>query len=291
MILAAGLGTRLKPLTDAVPKPLVPVGDMPMIAHVIQRLRASGCAPIVANAYHLGAELARYCDGANVLISSENELLGTAGGIAHATSLLGSTARDVLVHNGDVLVDADLLEVIRAHGLRGADATLVTIAGPKHTGNVGTDESGRVVRLRTETFAKGEVSGGEFTGVHVISAHVRKRLPARGCIIGDVYMPLLRGREIVIGMHVARGFVDVGSPPGYLQANREWLTRHAMHAFVAPSATVGAGVVLDESVVCDGANVGGEGSLARCVVWPGATATAPSADTIYGPNVTVTLRK
>jgi mannose-1-phosphate guanylyltransferase len=282
LILAAGAGTRLRPLTDLTPKPLVPVGDVPMIAHVTERLRLAACAPIVANAYHHKDALVSFCTSADILVSAEAELLGTAGGIAHAASLLGGG--DVLVHNGDVLVDTDLKELVRLHQEGGADATLVIVAGPKQTGNVGADAQGRIVRLRTETFAEGEVSGGEFTGVHVTSARVRSSLPAKGCIIGDVYMPRLRSRRGELRTVRARGFVDIGSLAGYLRANREWLARRGNGSFVAPSARVDVGVVLDESVVGDGARVTGGGALTRCVVWPGASAVAPCSDAVVCPG-------
>jgi mannose-1-phosphate guanylyltransferase len=282
MILAAGLGTRLKPLTDRMPKPLVPVGDAPMIAHVADRLRGAGCAPVVTNVYHHAEAVTRWAEGAGVLVSTETDLLGTAGGIAHAASMLGEGA--VLVHNGDVLVDVDLHEVVHAHEERGVDATLVIVSGPARTGNVGTDTRGRIVRLRTETFADGEVSGGEFTGVHIVSARVRASLPSNGCIIGDVYMPHLRSGQNTLHAVLARGFVDIGSVAGYLRANQEWLTRRGARSFVASSAEVDAGVVLDGSIVGDGARVTGDGTLARCVVWPGATVVAPCSDAVIVPH-------
>jgi len=258
---------------------------------VAERLRGAGCTPIVTNAYHHAEAVTRWATGTSVLVSTETELLGTAGGIAHAAGMLGEGA--VLVHNGDVLVDVDLRDVIRAHEQSDDDATLVIVSGPARTGNVGTDVRGRVVRLRTETFADGEVSGGEFTGVHVISPRVRASLPGKGCIIGDVYIPRLRTQHGAFQVVVARGFVDVGSVAGYLRANQEWLTRRgasfrrsegAGPSFVAPSAQVDVGVVLDRSIVGDGARVTGTGTLARCVVWPGATVVSPCSDAVIVPS-------
>ena len=77
---------------------------------------------------------------------------------------------------------------------------------------------GRIVRLRKETFAPGETRGGEFAGIHMVSADVRATLPARGCIVGDVYMPLLRA-GVVLREYPAANLVDVGTPAGYLDAN------------------------------------------------------------------------
>jgi mannose-1-phosphate guanylyltransferase len=278
MILAAGLGTRLRPLTDLLPKPLVPIGDRPMLAHVVDRVRAAGCAPVVANAHHFGDALARFCAETGVAVSREDDLLGTAGGVAHAAALLGEG--DVLVHNGDVLVSAPLDEVLGAHEERTAGATLVVVPRGAGEGNVGFDDRGAVVRLRRETFAEGETHGGEFTGVHVVSARIRAALPEKGCIVGDVYMPRLRTKNADLYVYPARDFVDVGSPAGYLRANLEWLAARGLDSYVGDDVRLDPRVTLDACIVGPGAVITGEGVLARSVVWPGATAGAPLSDVI-----------
>src|SRR5262245_40888659 len=111
MVLCAGLGTRLKPLTDWCAKPLVPIGDRPALAHVLDRLR--GFSPLVANVHHRADEVAAFANGAGVLVSREDDLLGTAGGVARASSLLGEGP--VLVWNGDILADLDAEALVRAH--------------------------------------------------------------------------------------------------------------------------------------------------------------------------------
>jgi mannose-1-phosphate guanylyltransferase len=284
MILAAGLGTRLRPLTDRVPKPLVPVGDAPMIAHVIKRLRGAGATPIVANAFHHTGELAAYCATQGVSVSEESDLLGTAGGIAHAARLLGEG--DVLVHNGDVLATVDLASLVSAHASAKAAATLAVVPGPSGAGNVGSDAQGRVVRLRKETFAAGEVSGGEFTGIHVVSPRVRRALPAKGCIVGDVYMPRLRvERDLYV--QPAADLVDIGSIAGYREANVAWLRRRGLRSWVGAGAHVAETVALEDTVVGDGARVTGDGALVRCVVWPGESVTAPATDTVFAYSTQV----
>jgi mannose-1-phosphate guanylyltransferase len=277
MILAAGLGTRLRPLTDILPKPLVPVGDRSMLAHVVERVRAAGCAPIVVNAHHHADAIARACDELGVTVSRETEdLLGTAGGVARARALLGSG--DVLVHNGDVLASASLADLLEAHRARGSAATLLVVARAAGEGNVGFDDLGTIVRLRKETFAPGETSGGEFTGVHVVSERVA--LPERGCLVGDVYMPRLRGKIADLCVHSASEFVDVGSPEGYLAANLAWLAACDIESYVGDDVVIDPRVTVDHCVIGSGASVEGEGVVARCVVWPGATVMAPIADAV-----------
>ncbi len=271
MVLAAGLGTRLRPLTDLLPKPLVPIGDRPMLAHVAERLREAHCERIVANAHHHADAIAAFCAREGIEVSREEDLLGTAGGLEHAAALLGEG--DVLVHNGDVLVDVDLRALGDAHREKGAAATLAIVSCAEHEGNVGVDGAGRVVRLRKETFADGEIAAGEFTGVHVVSPIVRATLPKKGCVVGDVYMPRLRGKAADLYVYHARDYVDVGSIEGYIRANVAWLG--ARTSFVADGAYVAEGVTLDRVVVGANARVEGAGVVSRCVVWPNAIARAP----------------
>jgi mannose-1-phosphate guanylyltransferase len=279
-ILAAGLGTRLRPLTDRLPKPLVPIGDTPVLGHVVRRLRTAGFSKLVANAHHHAEAVATLAASYGVQVVSEAHLLGTAGGLAGAAALLGEG--DVLVHNGDILVggDGSLEGLWHAHG--GHTATLLVVPAPRGAGNVGVDESGRVVRLRKESFGE-ETSGGEFTGVHVVGHALRRGLPKEGCLVGDVYLPHLRkhGAEGAdIRVHSATSFVDIGSMAGYLDANMAWLAGRSSYveeAFVDPRVT------LEGCVVLRGARVEGAGRLERVVVWPGATATAPLANTVVTP--------
>src|SRR5258708_10278422 len=104
MVLAAGLGTRLRPLTDHCAKPLVPVGDRPMVAHVLERLRTAGVSRIVVNSHHRVDEVRDFFRSQpHVRVSEEQELLGTAGGLAYASESLGEG--DVAVWNADILAD------------------------------------------------------------------------------------------------------------------------------------------------------------------------------------------
>src|SRR5688572_7988597 len=99
MVLCAGLGTRLRPLTDEIAKPLVPIGDRPAVAHVAERL--SSFPSRVINVHHRPDDLERWASARGIAVSREIDLLGTAGGLEHAAPLLGEG--DVLVWNGDIL--------------------------------------------------------------------------------------------------------------------------------------------------------------------------------------------
>ncbi len=113
MIFAAGLGTRLKPITDTMPKALVPVGGEPLLHHVIVKLRAAGYDHLVVNVHHFASQIREYLAthdyGVDIQISDETEeLLETGGGIAHAKDLLLPSEEPILIHNVDILSNLDL---------------------------------------------------------------------------------------------------------------------------------------------------------------------------------------
>jgi mannose-1-phosphate guanylyltransferase len=276
-VLSAGLGTRLRPLTLELPKALVPIGDRPALAHIVDRLAALGCAPVVVNAHHQGDALAAFAragESAPFAVSLEEELLGTAGGLAFARARLG--AGDVVGWNGDLV--ADLPAELFASLPVGAAAALVVEGGaPPGRGNVGLADDGRIVRLRStiDPSAPSETSSASFLGAHRIGAGLVERSPPLGCLVGDLYIPaLLRGEHLVARPTKAR-WIDVGSPRTYLDANLAWLG--AREAFVAAGATIAPEVTLRASVIGAGARVEGEGLLDQVVVWPGAVARAPLA--------------
>jgi mannose-1-phosphate guanylyltransferase len=276
MVLAAGLGTRLRPLTDLLAKPLVPVGDRPAIAHVIEHLRGAGVERIVVNAHHRASDVRAFAEGLpfEVQVSEEADLLGTAGGIARAARLLGDG--DVLVWNGDILAPVDVEAVVAKHV---GEATLVVQAMPLGQGPVGLDAEGRVVRLRKESFGE-EATGGQFLGVSVLSAELRKRMPTKGGLVEDLLVPAL-ARGAAVRAHLFAGpWHDIGSVRSYLAANAAWLRTRGLDAWTGPGARVAPGVRLERTVVGAGAVVEGSGVLAGCVVWPGARMTAPNADRV-----------
>ena len=128
MIFAAGLGTRLKPLTDTKPKALVEVGGKPLLWHVIHRLRQAGFGRIVINVHHFASQIVDYVHahddfGLDIRISNEQEtLLDTGGGIRHAAPLFDADS-PVLIHNVDILSSVDLKQLYEAAG--DADAALL----------------------------------------------------------------------------------------------------------------------------------------------------------------------
>jgi mannose-1-phosphate guanylyltransferase len=276
MVLAAGLGTRLRPLTDVLAKPLVPVGDRPALAHTLERIRAAGFERIVVNAHHRAEDIQHFARGLpfDVAVSEERELLGTAGGIAHASSLLG--AGDVVVWNGDILADVDLRSLVAAHD---AAATLVVQPLLRGDGPVGLDGMGNVVRLRQDVFGD-EEHGGQFLGISVLSAALRARLPPQGGLIENLLVPALRRGAVVRSFPFDGSWTDIGTVESYRAANLAWLKERGLTHWVGSEAQIAAEISLHDSIVGAGARVEGSGVLARCVVWPGAKARAPAIDEV-----------
>ena len=287
MVLAAGLGTRLRPLSAELPKPLLPIGDRPAVMHLLERLARAGISRAVINTHHLPEAFASL--GAPPLpvdVIHEPEILGTAGGLHNAASLLGDG--DVLVWNADIVADVDvdgLLALLRG----GAAAALAAAPRPRGQGTLGVDASGRLVRLRGVVVGS-EARGGDFLGVQAVSAALRGELPHAGCLVGDVYLPALRGGGDLRVLDAPGPWDDIGTVAAYLDANRRWLGARGAPAYVGAGARVGDEVVLEGSVVGAGASVQGRGTLRHCVIWPHARAEAPLEDAVVTSAGTLVRR-
>jgi mannose-1-phosphate guanylyltransferase len=290
MILCAGLGTRLRPLSDEIPKPLMPVGDRPLLQHIAERLRAAGLLKPVVNLHHMSTHffnrIREMPDNFKVVLE-EPDILGTAGGVAHARELF---AHDVLLlWNGDVLTNFPVLDLIeQARRTRGLCLAVRTRSAGQ--GTVGLNSEGRVVRLRGERFGR-EASGGDYLGVCALGLDCLRTLPARGCLIGEWALPVLRQGGTIHGLCVEPPYwFDIGEPSSYLRANLHWLGLAApapSGSWIGTGATLAPGVSASRSVVGSGAVVGGSGALHECVVWPDARASAPLTRAIVTPRTTL----
>jgi mannose-1-phosphate guanylyltransferase len=259
------------------------IGDRPQIDLVLDVLARSGVPRAVVNTHHLAEQFDDAWVGARplpVTRSFEPEILGTAGGIENAAGALGDG--DILVWNADILADLDVRALVRAHRAARSAATLAIVGtGPPGRGTVGVDASGSLARIRAARRGV-EERGADYAGIAILGPALRARLPEQGCLVGDVLVPwLAEGFDVHTFDVGAARVLDVGSLEAYLEANLVWLSAHTKTgSFVASSARVAEGIELVESVVLDGAVVEGAGMVERCVVWPGARATAPCARSI-----------
>ena len=221
MILAAGRGERMRPLTDHTPKPLLPVGGKPLIVWHIERLRAAGFSELVINHAHLGHRLEDALgDGAafgvRIAWSPEASALETAGGIRHALPLLADAP--FVVVNGDVFCDADFTALrAAAQGLEadGPLAHLMLVDNPEHhrEGDFHLDNAGRI-----HTDGQPRLTFSGLGAYHpALFADLADNTPAK-------LAPLLReamNAGKVTGQHYAGRWVDVGTPQRLAELDRE----------------------------------------------------------------------
>ncbi len=231
MILAAGLGSRLRPLTDGIPKALLDVGGAPMIERVIRRLRSAGVTEIVVNLFHLGERIVEFLAskgdfGLRLAFAREAELLGTGGGLKNAAWFFGD-GRPFFLHNVDVLSDIDLEGMLRFHEQAGALATLAVQRRPSARQLVFDPDGSLCGRQSPEgtEWARGPQSGAErlaFTGIHVIDPAIFARMTETGAFpILRTYLRLAaEGERIVAYRADGRYWQDIGSPETLAAARR-----------------------------------------------------------------------
>ena len=211
MIFAAGMGTRLKPLTDTMPKALVPVAGQPLLQHVLNKLHGAGIDNIVVNVHHFADQITDYLKGTEVKISDETSmLLETGGGLKKAQSLFGND-EPILVHNVDILSNLDLKALI-SEPLH--DATLVVSARKTKRYLLFDDDMRLVGWTNIETgevkspYADIDISKCRmlaFAGIHVIDQKLfvpMRDWHERFSII-DFYLSVCRDYDI-------RGYVQPG---------------------------------------------------------------------------------
>jgi NDP-sugar pyrophosphorylase family protein len=223
MILAAGIGRRLRPLTDATPKALLEVAGVPMIERVIRRLTVAGVREVVVNLFHLGDRIVDFLAsrgnfGLRIEFSREAELLDTGGGLKNAAWFFDD-GRPFFLHNVDVLSDIDLEGLLRFHRHVGALATLAVQSRPGSRQLLFDRRGALCGRESSEgvEWALGPVPDVErlaFTGIHVIDPGIFPRMTESGVFpITRTYLRLARDGERIFA-HRADGryWQDIGSP-------------------------------------------------------------------------------
>lgn len=306
MVFAAGLGTRLRPLTDLLPKPAVPFFDRPLAGWTLDALARAGVRQVVANTHHLAEacerELARARPaGMDLLFSREDAILGTGGGLRRAWQLAeeahGRMADDevLVVVNGDILFEPDLARLVRLHRERRAIATMAVreTADPWTLGAIEHGPEGLVssmLRKAPDPSAPAGTRAAMFTGVHVLSRAALERLPAEGCIVRGGYVRWLAEGARVGAVVCEEPWRDLGTPAVYLEAHLDVLAGRLALPGVSPArawrgtgARISPAAVLDEVVVGAGATVGAV-ALQRVIVWPGATVEHALSDAIVLPD-------
>lgn len=276
VVLAAGLGTRMRPLTDRTAKPALPVLNEPLIVRTLRELRRAGVTEVMINLHHrpetIRAAISESDLDLKVRYSRETAILGTGGALRKVRAFVGLDP--FFVVNGDVIFDFDLHGLLETHRRTQALATLALKPNPNPAlyKPVVTDRSGRILSIRGLPAGRKGTSS-LFASVHIIEPAILDRLPAGASdTVGDLYIPLLREGCHLQGVRQKGVWHDLGSPAGYLKAQAKLLLGQARKRSVVidPSVRVGKGARISRSVIGPGSVVEPLASIDGSVVWDGA---------------------
>lgn len=270
LILAGGLGTRLRPLTYNHPKPLLPIANRSHIEHIFDLLSEQSITEVVLLTSYMAAafdETRKRASrrGIDVQLAVEEEPLGTAGAIKNGESLVGGDS--FFVFNGDVLTDVDLGEFHRLHSEAAAEASimLTPVEDPSAFGVVPTEETGRVKGFIEKPEPGTAPTNHINAGVYLFEPSVLQRIPPDEVFSTEktLFPGMVEDDRDLFAFTLGSYWIDIGTPATYLRANLD-----ALSGTYETSAA--AGVDARETLVAQGANVSDEASLRSVCVGEGA---------------------
>ncbi|MFA6207948.1 MAG: NDP-sugar synthase [Candidatus Obscuribacterales bacterium] len=311
MVLAAGVGSRLDPLTSCLPKPLVPVANFPVMEHLLNLLKAHGFTDVIANLHYLPECLIEYFGdgkkfGTNIQFRVEEKLSGDAGGVRYCRDFLADGTFIVLM--GDLLTDADLSHIVAEHKRKKAIATigLKRVDDVSRFGVAVLDENGFIVGFQEKPSKEEALSNLASTGIYILEPEVFNYMPETGDYgFGRQLFPsLVKAGLPVLGVPIESYWSDVGTIeqyqssnfdvlsgqfkanlPGYRQEQRGGYSLYladgadidksveiAGNVIVGKNAQIKSGVVLRGNVVIGAGSVIEAGcKLSDTIVWPDST--------------------
>ncbi|HEY9677987.1 MAG TPA: NDP-sugar synthase [Drouetiella sp.] len=222
MVLAAGVGSRLDPLTRILPKPLVPIANKPVMEHILTLLKKHHVETIISNVHHLPEQVPAYFgDGTRLGMSlqykHEVELSGDAGGVRSCREFLQDGT--FLVIMGDLITDADISYVVNQHKAKGAIATIALqkVADVRHFGVAVTDADGFIKGFQEKPSPEEAISDLASTGIYVLEPEVFDHMPAEGSFgFGRQLFPQLVEKGLpVLGVQVFGYWSDIGTMENY----------------------------------------------------------------------------
>jgi mannose-1-phosphate guanylyltransferase len=306
MVLAAGLGTRLRPLTYEITKPMVPVLDRPVMEHIVDLLEKHGFGEVIANVHYFPDSIREYF-GERIAYRFEEELLGTAGGVRACAEFFGE--EPFLVISGDALTDIDLTAFAARHRASGGIATLAVkqVKDTREYGVVLHDRDGRITGFQEKPAPEEALSSLGNCGIYMFDPQIFDYFPDRPFVdwAKDVF-PMLLENDVPFHIHEVREYWnDIGSlselrqgtfdalggelrldvegdevSPGVIVAGGAPLgagVEVERPAWIGRDVTIGEGVGLMGPVVLgDGASIGAGAQLRSSIVFPGTEITAGS---------------
>lgn len=303
MILAAGKGTRVRPITYTIPKPLIPILQKPVMEFLLELLRQHGFDQIMVNVSHLAHEIESYFRdgqrfGVDIAYSFEGrivdgelvgEALGSAGGIRRIQDFNKFFDDTFVVLCGDALIDLDLTEAVKQHKQKGAIATIVTKEVPKDKvssyGVVVTDEENRITAFQEKPSMEEALSNQINTGIYILEPEVIDYIPSNQVydLGSDLFPKLVEAGAPFYSVPMEFQWVDIGKVPDYWHAIRGVLLGEIKNVDV-PGTEVAPGIHtgLNVAVNWDKVNITGPvyiGGMTR--IEDGATIVGPA---MIGPN-------
>lgn len=307
MVLAAGLGTRLKPITFGIPKPMVPVIDRPAMAHLLTLVAKHGFNDVVANLHYFPDTIRDYFGngsdfGVEIEYNFEPELLGTAGGVRAVSESLTEGGEPFLIISGDALTDIDLTKLIERHKSAGGVATLTVKRVPdtREYGVVLHDEAGRITGFQEKPEPEDALSDLGNCGIYVFSPEIFDYFPDTEFVdwAQDVF-PVLLERDVPFFIHeideywndvgslgelrsgtydALTGALDLGIPGTGSSDGKYSATEGALDnaelaegpIWIGHDVKIGAGAKLQGPVIIgDGATIGAGAAVRDSIVFPG----------------------
>ena len=287
-VLAAGLGTRLRPLTDTLPKPLIPVGLKPLITFAFDHLIAdAGVEEFIVNTHHLaGAYAEAFPEGSyrgrTLHFRHESVLLETGGGIRNIADLLLPGGGTLLIYNGDILTDLPLGPAIEHHRKSGNEVTLVLRSqdGPRRI--AWDPASGRLLDIHN-LLGTGRPEALAFSCVYLVEPAFLDRIPANKAVsVIPTFLEMIRDGQAIGGVLIDEGeWRDLGTRAEYLRVHRDLRGEAARfprygapdpgwREWVHPEAVIAADArLLGACVAGAGARVGAGAVLEDVILWPG----------------------
>lgn len=277
-VLGAGLGTRLKPLTEQLPKPLIPVFHRPLITYAFDHLIGIGINEFIVNTHHLSHCYNEIFPNKTyhhhpITFRHESVLLETAGGIANITDLVPHDS--FIVYNGDILTDLPLAPLIRAHRDSNNIVTLVLrSSGP--TKHIAYNESSGLVSDIRNILKTGNEGSHQFTGIYAVSPEFQQWLtPGKIESVIPIFLNLIQEKKRLGGVVIDDGYWwDLGERESYLNAHAILFDKLSTPPPISSQAYIHPSAILNGlNLISDGASVAAGVTLEDCILWPNARVT------------------
>ncbi len=290
MVLAAGIGSRLEPLSNYIPKPLIRIGGRPVMEHILLLLKRYGFNEVISNTYHLAPSIEEYfspehlspdLSGLSIEFRRETQLSGVAGGIRLCQDFLRSGT--VCIIMGDALTDIELGSLYQTHLEAVSKGCIVSIAQMQvsDTSNFGvivTDSAQRVIHFQEKPSQSEALSNWANTGIYFFEPEVYDHIPPASeapvyDVAKDLFPDLLRKGKYLQAIPVAPDayWADIGTPSQYLKSLRdiaEHKVKLQLKANIDPSASIDPSTILNgANEIAEGVQIEANARIDNSIIW------------------------